>query len=200
MILRIPVGRFPALLPAALLVALLSTLLAGCGSPDTKSTGDKGYVIGDGVITRLAEDERVTPGPVSGQTLEGEEVDLGSFKGKVVVLNVWGSWCPPCRKEASLLADAARELESDGVVFLGINVRDASTDQGLAFQEKYDVPYASIYDPSGKTLLSFRKSLTPNSIPSTLIIDTNGKVAASILGEVPSKSTLVELVREVQGK
>lgn len=198
MILRTPPGRPLAAVPAALLVGLLATVLLGCGSPDSNNTGDKGYVVGNGVITTLAEADRVTPGPVSGNTLEGDQVDLDSFKGQVVVLNVWGSWCPPCRKEAPLLADTARELESDGVVFLGINNRDASTDQGLAFQTKYDVPYPSIFDPSGKTLLSFRRTLTPNSIPSTLIIDANGKVAASVLGEVPSKTTLVELVREVQ--
>ena len=98
-----------------------------------------------------------------------------------------------------MLAQAARTLEPEGVAFLGINTRDSSTDQGLAFQKKYDVPYPSIYDPSGQTLLAFRRTLNPNSIPTTLIIDANGKVAASILGEVPSKTTLVDLVREVKG-
>ncbi|HNN49209.1 MAG TPA: TlpA disulfide reductase family protein, partial [Marmoricola sp.] len=150
-------------------------------------------------ITRLATDQRVAPGPVKGTTLEGESVSLDSFKGQVVVLNVWGSWCPPCRKEAPLLTEAARELAKEDVVFLGINTRDSSTDQGLAFQKKYDVPYPSIYDPSGQNLLSFRRTLNPNSIPSTLIIDAEGRVAASILGEIPSKATLTELVREVKG-
>ena len=182
-----------------IVMSMALVTLGACGSPDTNSTGDKGYVVGNGVITRLSADERVKPGPVVGKTLEGEEVSLADFKGQVVVLNVWGSWCPPCRKEAPLLAQAARTLEPEGVAFLGINTRDSSTDQGLAFQKKYDVPYPSIYDPSGQTLLAFRRTLNPNSIPTTLIIDADGKVAASILGEVPSKTTLVDLVREVKG-
>lgn len=182
-----------------IVMSIALVTLGACGSPDTNSTGDKGYVVGNGVITRLSADERVKPGPVVGKTLEGEEVSLADFKGQVVVLNVWGSWCPPCRKEAPLLAQAARTLEPEGVAFLGINTRDSSTDQGLAFQKKYDVPYPSIYDPSGQTLLAFRRTLNPNSIPTTLIIDADGKVAASILGEVPSKTTLVDLVREVKG-
>ena len=182
-----------------IVMSIALVTLGACGSPDTNSTGDKGYVVGNGVITRLSADERVKPGPVVGKTLEGEEVSLADFKGQVVVLNVWGSWCPPCRKEAPLLAQAARSLKPEGVVFLGINTRDSSTDQGLAFQKKYDVPYPSIYDPSGQTLLAFRRTLNPNSIPTTLIIDADGKVAASILGEVPSKTTLVDLVREVKG-
>ncbi len=184
---------------SALISGLLALTLTGCGSPDNKNTGDKGYIVGNGVITRLATDQRVAPGPVKGTTLEGESVSLDSFKGQVVVLNVWGSWCPPCRKEAPLLTEAARELAKEDVVFLGINTRDSSTDQGLAFQKKYDVPYPSIYDPSGQNLLSFRRTLNPNSIPSTLIIDAEGRVAASILGEIPSKATLTELVREVKG-
>ena len=163
---------------SALISGLLALTLTGCGSPDSKNTGDKGYIVGNGVITRLATDQRVAPGPVKGTTLEGESVSLDSFKGQVVVLNVWGSWCPPCRKEAPLLTEAARELAKEDVVFLGINTRDSSTDQGLAFQKKYDVPYPSIYDPSGQNLLSFRRTLNPNSIPSTLIIDAEGRVAA----------------------
>ena len=182
-----------------IVMSMALVTLGACGSPDTNSTGDKGYVVGNGVITRLSSGERVKPGPVAGKTLEGEAVSLADFKGHVVVVNVWGSWCPPCRKEAPLLAQAARSLKPEGVVFLGINTRDSSTDQGLAFQKKYDVPYPSIYDPSGQTLLAFRRTLNPNSIPTTLIIDADGKVAASILGEVPSKTTLVDLVREVKG-
>ena len=182
-----------------IVMSMALVTLGACGNPATNSTGDKGYVVGNGVITRLAADERVKPGPVAGKTLEGEAVSLADFKGHVVVVNVWGSWCPPCRKEAPLLAQAARSLKPEGVVFLGINTRDSSTDQGLAFQKKYDVPYPSIYDPSGQTLLAFRRTLNPNSIPTTLIIDADGKVAASILGEVPSKTTLVDLVREVKG-
>jgi thiol-disulfide isomerase/thioredoxin len=183
--------------PLAPLLALLAAgVLALGGCANAGGTGDKGYVDGAGVITVLPVDERKEPGDVSGETLDGTHVSLSSYAGKVVVINVWGAWCPPCRAEADELAAAARELAPKGVVFLGINSRDTSADNARAFQRAYDVPYPSIYDPGGRNLLAFHGTLTPNSIPSTVVIDSDGRVAASILGEVTSKTTLVDLVEE----
>ncbi len=176
---------------------LLGTATAACGS--ARGTGDKGYVDGNGIITRLAVAERKRPGAVSGTTLEGKELSLEEYAGKVIVLNVWGSWCPPCRKEARTLAAAARELAPEGVVFVGVNTKDSSPDQGLAFEKRYDVPYPSFFDPSGRLLLAFHGTLNPSAIPSTVVIDKQGRVAASILGEVPSQQTLVDVVRDVAG-
>ena len=85
------------------------------------------------------------------------------------------------------------------MAFLGINTRDSSQDQGLAFQRRYDVPYPSIFGPSGRTLLAFAGTLNPSAIPSTVVLDEQGRVAASILGEVPSRRTLVVLVEDVRG-
>lgn len=175
---------------------LLAAVAAGCGG-GSPTTGDKGYVDGRGLITRLPVAEREKPGQVSGETLEGKKISLEDFAGQVVVINVWGSWCPPCRKEAPLLAAAARQLAGEGVVFLGINTRDYSRQQGLAFERRYGVPYPSIYDPSGRNLLSFRGTLNPSAIPSTVIIDRQRRVAASILGAIPSRRTLVDLVEDV---
>jgi thiol-disulfide isomerase/thioredoxin len=188
-----PRRRF--LLPVALLVGTLLAV-AGCAD-DIGSTGDQGYIDGKGVITLLPAAERKKPGPVSGETLEGEHLSLASYAGKVIVVNVWGSWCPPCRAEAEELGAAARELAPQGVVFVGINTRDSSPDNGLSFQRRYDVPYPSIYDPGGRNLLAFHGTLTPNAIPSTVVIDKEGRVAASILGEVTSRTTLVDLVQDV---
>jgi thiol-disulfide isomerase/thioredoxin len=183
----------PALLAAV--AVSVSGVLAGCSN--VSGTGDKGYIDGEGVITVLAADKRKAPGDVTGTTLEGEDVSLSSYAGKVVVLNVWAAWCPPCRAEADELAAAQKELEPRGVVFLGINSRDSSEDSARAFQRTYDVPYPSIYDPSGRNLLAFHGTLTPNSIPSTVIIDKDGRVAASVLGAVSSKTTLVDIVDAV---
>ncbi len=179
-----------------LAVLLVGAVSAGCGG--TADTGDKGYVWAAGIITRLPADERREPGEVSGETLDGEDLSLDEYAGQVVVLNVWGSWCPPCRKEAPTLAAAARELADDDVVFVGVNTKDASPEQGLAFERRYDVPYESLFDPSGRTLLAFRGTLNPSAIPSTVVLDKQGRVAASILGEVPSRRTLVDLVRDVR--
>jgi thiol-disulfide isomerase/thioredoxin len=192
----------PAPRPSRALTALLAVLgvlvTAGC-SAGLGGTGDKGYIDGAGVITVLDDAKRVTPGPVSGTTLDGDKVSLAQYAGKVVVINVWGAWCPPCRAEAGDLAKAARELMPKGVVFLGINTRDTSADNALAFQRTRDMPYPSIYDPGGSNLLAFHRTLSPNSIPSTVVIDKDGRVAASILGEVTSAQTLVDVVDEVTG-
>lgn len=187
----------PAALSALVLTLLLALLVAGCSGSD--GTGDKGYVDGTGVITQLDPGDRDEPGEVSGTTLEGEDISLDDFRGKVVVVNVWGSWCPPCRAEADELVEAAERLQPGGeVAFLGINTRDNSSETALAFQRSRKVPYPSIFDPGGRTLLAFRGTLTPASIPSTVIIDRQGRVAASILGQLPSVTTLVELVTDAQ--
>ncbi|MCW2710641.1 MAG: TlpA family protein disulfide reductase [Marmoricola sp.] len=179
-----------------LAVLLVGAVTSACGGGT--STGDKGYVDGQGIVTRLTADERKVPGDVSGTTLTGEELSLKQYAGKVVVLNVWGSWCAECRQEARSLAGAARELAKDGVVFVGVNTKDSSPDQGLAFEKRYDVPYPSFYDPSGRTLLAFHGTLIPSAIPSTVVLDADGRVAASIQGKIPSQQTLVDLVRDVQ--
>jgi len=172
-------------------------LLSACSSSEGTS-GNTGYITGRGVITTLAAADREKPGEVSGTTLAGEEVSLSDYLGKIVVVNVWGAWCPPCRAEAPDLVAAAEQLPDDEVVFLGINTRDLDKAQAQAFVRTYDVPYPSIYDQSGRTLLAFHETLTPNAIPSTVVIDEQGRVAASVLGEV-SKETLLDLVDEVRG-
>ncbi len=181
-------------------MAVLATLVAGAalaGCSDAPSTGDQGFVGADGIVTQLDPGGRQQPGAVEGETLEGEPLSLDQYRGKVVVLNVWGSWCGPCRKEAPALAKAARELGEDDVAFVGINTRDSSQDQGLAFQRRYDVPYPSLFDPSGRSLLAFAGTLNPSAIPSTVVLDEDGRVAASILGEIPSRRTLVDVVEDV---
>lgn len=170
-------------------------LLAGCA----EGTGDKGYVDGNGVITQLPAKDRHAVGQVSGTTLDGAHFDLADQRGKVVVVNVWGSWCAPCRAEAKTLAAAAADLTPQGVVFVGINTRDTSKDSARAFDRTYGITYPSIYDPFGKTLVAFRGTITPTAIPSTIVIDPQGRIAASVLGELTSKTTLVDLVQDASG-
>jgi thiol-disulfide isomerase/thioredoxin len=179
-----------------LVVLLVGAATTACASGT--STGDKGYVDGQGIVSRLPPDERKTPREVSGTLLDGSDLTLEEYAGKVVVLNVWGSWCAPCRQEARALGGAARKLAKDDVQFVGVNTKDSSPEQGLAFERRYDVPYPSFYDPSGRTLLAFQGTLNPSAIPSTVVLDAKGRVAASILGKIPSERTLVDLVRDVQ--
>ena len=170
--------------------------LAGC-SNDVGSSGNQGYVAGKGIITSVKAADRKRPGEVSGRTLAGEKVSLADFRGKVVVVNVWGSWCGPCRAEAPMLAQASRDLAGKGVVFLGIDSRDPSKDAAKAFVRRFDIPYASLYDQQGGTLLAFRGTLTPNSVPSTVVVDPQGRVAGSVLGNL-SRTTLDDLVEDAR--
>jgi thiol-disulfide isomerase/thioredoxin len=176
-------------------LAVLLVAIAGC-SNDIGSAGEKGFVSGNGLITTLPVSDRAEPGDVSGTTIDGEPLSLDDFAGQVVVVNVWGSWCAPCRAEAPMLAKAARDLADEDVAFLGIDSRDPSESAARAFVRRFDIPYPSIYDQQGRTLLAFRGTLTPNAIPSTVVIDRQGRVAASVLGEI-TRTTLYDLVEEV---
>jgi len=176
-------------------VLLAGTVLSAC-SNEVGSSGDSGFVSGKGIITRLPVSDRKEPGQVAGETLDGEPISLDDYAGKTVVVNVWGSWCAPCRAEAPDLVAASEELADDDVEFLGINSRDLDRVAAQAFQRRFEVPYPSIYDQQGKTLLAFRGTLSPNAIPSTVVIDEEGRVAASVIGEV-TKATLVGLVEDV---
>jgi thiol-disulfide isomerase/thioredoxin len=178
------------------LALLAAAAVAGCSSDQVGSSGDQGYVAGKGIITSLPESDRKQPGEVAGRTIDGKPLALSDYAGKVVVVNVWGSWCAPCRAEAPMLADAARDLAKQDVAFLGIDSRDLNESQARAFVRTFDVPYPSIYDQQGRTLLAFRGTLVPSAVPSTVIIDRKGRVAASVLGEI-TRTTLYDLVEEV---
>ena len=176
------------LLPACLLV------LSGCTTVD--DAGDKGFVTGDGQVTRLAVAERDGPIDYEGEDLEGRPLSLSDYRGKPVVVVVWGSWCGPCRAEAPDVVAAAEELEGEAEM-VGLDIRDPSPANAQGFVRTFDVPYPSFYSPDGKAMLPFRGVLTPNSIPSFVILDSEGRVAASIIGELPSRTTLVEVTEEV---
>ncbi|MDQ6641793.1 MAG: TlpA family protein disulfide reductase [Actinomycetota bacterium] len=181
----------------ALVLLLAGTTLSACGT--NGGTGDKGYVDGKGVITQVTAAQRKPVGDIVGETLQGKKVTLKALgNGHPVVINVWASWCPPCRAEEGKLSAAAKRLRSKAA-FLGINVRDpGGKDRPLAYERRFQVPYPSLYDPSGRSLLGFPGGLTPYTIPSTLVIDSRGRVAASILGEIPSTQTVVDLVRDAE--
>ncbi|WP_307861910.1 TlpA disulfide reductase family protein [Nocardioides sp. SYSU D00065] len=166
-------------------------MLAGCSS--LSGTGDKGYITGTGVPVEVSAKDRGAPLELTGTDLEGKPVDLADTRGKPVVVNVWWSQCDPCRVEQPDLNEAAAEL-GDDVTFLGLNIRDASADQGLAYVRNFDVPYPSVYSPDGSALLSFAGTLNPRSIPSTVVLDKKGRVAASVQGRIPTTQTLLSLV------
>lgn len=166
------------LLGAGAAVAALT--LSACGSGGTSGgSGNTNFVAGSDGIATLGKGERQDGPKIEGKTLEGKKLSLDDYKGKVVVLNVWGSWCPPCRAEAPNFVKVAKDTEDEGVQFVGINTRDNDKGPALAFEKDYKVPYPSLHDPMGKLMLRFPKgTLNPNYIPSTIVIDRDGKVAA----------------------
>ncbi len=188
-------GRRLPLLAAALAV----TAAAASACTSANGTNGKDYVSGDGRVIQIVEGDRGDPVEVAGTTLDGDPLDLADLRGQVVVVNIWGSWCPECRTEMPLLVDAADELPS-GATMVGVDIRETSKDNALAFERTNDVPYPSIYDPGSTTLLRFPTPYNPRETPSTLVLDSQGRVAALIRGELPSKLTLLDIVQDVAGE
>ncbi|MEU9997889.1 TlpA family protein disulfide reductase [Streptomyces sp. NPDC048370] len=177
-----------------LAVGALSAALAlsACSSDSNGKSGGGGgtnFVTNTGGISTVAKGERTAPNQIAGETLEGEKLDVADLKGKVVVLNAWGSWCGPCRAEASHFAKVANDLKGKGVEFVGLNTRDFNKQQAITFEEDYKVPYPSLYDPAGKVILNgFPKgTLNLQAIPSTVVLDKDGKVAARALMALDEK-------------
>ncbi|HSU01841.1 MAG TPA: TlpA disulfide reductase family protein [Nocardioides sp.] len=166
------------------------------GCSGLSGTGDKGYITGEGVPTEVAPTAREAPIELSGTDLDGNDVDLADLRGKPVVVNVWWSQCPPCRVEQPELNEAASEL-GDDVTFLGINIRDSSVDPARSYVRNFEVDYPSIYSADGSALLAFAGTLNPRSIPSTVVLDADGRVAASVQGRIPTTQTLLSLVETV---
>lgn len=181
---------------AAGVAALAAASLTGCGSDGrVEPATQAGFVQGSGIVTIVDSGEREPAPSFSGPTLDGGEFDLAEQVGNVVVLNVWGSWCAPCRAEAPALVAVANETADDGVAFVGVNTRDTTT-AAQAFEDEFDVPYPSVVDTDGRRLLAFRDTLPPAAIPSTLVIDRDGNMAARVLGEI-SETSLAALVADV---
>lgn len=187
--------------PSRLLIALLAVLmLVGCSATGAdepvKSTSQNGYVGGVKSLTRVAPEDRKTAPVVSGAALGSDQtVATDAYAGKVVVLNVWGSWCTPCRQEAADLQQASVETAGKAQ-FIGINSRDPDPAPAEAFVRAFNITYPSIYDADGKVLLNFAGNLPLSTFPSTLIIDAKGRVAVRISGVI-TKISLVDLIDDV---
>lgn len=174
---------------AGLLAALL--VLAGCStSTDAVARGGTFEFVTPGGKTEIFYDpppQRGTVGELSGESLRhpGQTISLDRFRGQVVVLNVWGSWCGPCRSEA---ADLQRVYERSDATVLGIDVRD-SRSAASDFVRAYGLTYPSIFDPPGRTL--FALGNVPRSVvPLTVVLDRRHRVAAVYLREISAGDLL----------
>ena len=182
------------------LLVLAATVLAltACGGAEATDSGvgsGSGFVGGDGSIVLIDPSDRVPAPELTGKTLNGDTYSLADDLGDVVVMNVWASWCAPCRAEAPELEEVWTDVQRDGVQFIGLNTRDSEL-AAQRFVETMGLTFPSVQDTDGRLQLLFADSLPPQAIPSTLVIDREGRVAARMLGKV-SAATLRGVIDEV---
>jgi thiol-disulfide isomerase/thioredoxin len=180
---------------AALGVASL-LLLAGCASDDGIAGEDGGgYISGDGTVLIIPAADRDDAPAWGGDTVDGAVIDSAGLEG-VVVLNFWYAGCPPCRVEAPDLQAVYEDYAAD-VTFLGVNIRD-SAPTAASFEKEFGVEYDSILDVSTRDVLSaFAGQVPPSAVPTTLVLDAEGRVAARISGLLPSQTTLADILDDV---
>ena len=174
-----------------ILLTLITVALSSCGGGGS-SIAEESFISGNGSVSYIKQSDRIAAPELSGMTLSGKNYTFSG--GQVAVVNVWASWCAPCRAEAPTLK-ALSEKYTD-VAFIGILTRDNPVN-AEAFERRFAIPYPTLIDDS--VLIGFRKSLPANAIPSTVVIDKSGNVEARISGEV-TVASLSELIEKVSAE
>nr|WP_246335719.1 TlpA disulfide reductase family protein [Microcella alkalica] len=179
--------------------------MTGCSSDPLaeqyRSGTGQGYISGDGAYTVIAADERSAPIAFDAAPLDvGGSISTDDLSGQVYVVNFWYAACPPCRVEAPDLEELFQQFSDEqggaGVPFVGVNIRDEAA-QSLAFAEEFGVTYPSITDAkSGLVRLAFAGQVAPTAVPTTLVVDAQGRVAARISGIVSEPSTLRAMITD----
>jgi thiol-disulfide isomerase/thioredoxin len=192
----------PAWVATAATVALAGAaalLLAGCDGgaigANTPVSSGQSFVGGSYSSKFFDPGSRALAPVVTGTTLTGQPFSLRAERGNVVVINFWGSWCAPCRREAAILGTLARYFQDKHVRFVGDNVLDSPA-TAEAFERTFNIGYPSINDPSEQVALAFHNTVPPAAIPSTLVIDGTGHIAARVVGAV-SYNGLKALINDV---
>ena len=186
------------------LALLLSIALTGCSSNDQlarqyRDGNSKNYIAGDGTVTEFDAAKRPTANDWVGKTESGALLTNKDLLGKVTVLNFWYAGCAPCRAEAKDLVSLQKEFAAKGVQFVGVNVRDTAA-TALAFDRNFKIDYPSVIDnDTGAVVLAFTGVVTPQAVPTTLVLDSSGAVASRILGRL-EVGTLRTLIQTAVGK
>jgi thiol-disulfide isomerase/thioredoxin len=179
-----------AAVAAVLLAGGLTMAFSGGGTPAGES-----FVDGNRAAVLYAPGHRALLPGFSGKTLTGTPVSFAAYRGKVLVLNFWGSWCPPCRSEAPTLAALSAKYSHDGVSFLGVDVEDTPVNAG-AFEQGFGITYPSLNDPGQAVAQVVSSAIPITSTPTTLVIDPAGHVAGAIFGTA-TYSVLNEMISKV---
>ena len=162
-------------LTVAAAVALLLVLRLGPSTPDTPVFTAEG-------IPRPIPENQLAPA-----TLEEFEGMLVGLRGTPVIVNIWASWCAPCRAEMPLLERAAAEYEGD-VVVLGVDSRDA-TEPAADFLDDVGVTYPNVFDRTGK----IRRALALRGFPTTYFFDREGRIVATVVGGITEARLAAQL-------
>ena len=176
--------------------AIVSSALVGCSTGtnavNQMNGSDNGFVSGAATTKVYEPGDRPAAPSVTGTLLDGTSFDLAADRGHVVVLNFWGSWCTDCRVEANDVQSVHAATAAQGVEFVGVNIRDQK-DPAHAYEQAYHVTYPSLFDPTGRVALQFRQ-VPPSAIPSTIVIDASGRIAAIHLGAFTSSQQLTDMI------
>jgi thiol-disulfide isomerase/thioredoxin len=180
-----------ALLARKTLLTLAVLLaLAGCstgsGAVSVVNGGEFRFVAGTPAGTAIAVDKRAPAPEFSGRLVGGGSFASSTLRGKVAVLNFWGSWCAPCRVETPQFQQVYAAVHSQGVDFVGLDVKEPTEAFALAFMKRFGISYPSVYDPRGEVALAFR-DYPANAIPSTIVLDRRHRVAAVYTGTVTER-------------
>ncbi|HTU75261.1 MAG TPA: TlpA disulfide reductase family protein [Trebonia sp.] len=179
-----------AAVAAVLLAGGLTAAFSGSSTPSGET-----YVDGNQAAVLYASGHRALLPDFSGKTLTGSTLSPASYRGRVVVLNFWGSWCPPCRSEGPTLAALATKYSHDGVSFLGVDVEDTPVN-GEAFEQEFGITYPSLNDPGQAVAQVVSRAVPISATPTTLVIDSTGHVAGAIFGTA-TYSVLNEMISKV---
>ena len=183
-----------------LVIIAASALVAGCATgDDAVAQGGTFEFVAPGGKTDIRYDppaDRGRPGPISGPDLmdTARTISLDDFAGKVVAVNIWGQWCGPCRSEMLQLQKVYDQTRDEGVVVLGINVRDNDIEAPRDFVTDRGITFPSLYDPAMRTMIAFGGRYPTTVIPSTVVLDRDHRVAAVFLRELLADD-LLPLVR-----
>jgi len=179
---------------AAVAVVLLAGALAVTLTTGNGAQAGVSYLDGNPAQRVYTAGDRPLAPDFTAKSLTGTPISLASYRGKIVVLNFWGSWCPPCRSEAPTLAVLSEQYASKGVAFLGDDLAETPAN-ALAFTHSVGITYPSVSDPGYAVVQDFSQVVPLNDTPTTVVIDRTGHIAGMVLGEV-SYGTMVTLLSD----